>query len=74
MMFFFLIFYWIFFFNYISNIFPFPGLPFRNPLSHPPFPCLYEGAPPPTHSCLPAMTFTYAIASNSLRPKGCSSH
>jgi hypothetical protein len=29
--------------------FPFPGLPFRNPLSHPFSPCLYEGAPPPTH-------------------------
>jgi hypothetical protein len=43
------------FFIYISNIFPFPGLPFRNPLSH--TPCLYEGAPPPTHSHPPALTF-----------------
>jgi hypothetical protein len=36
------------FFIYISNVFPFPGLPFGKPLTHPPFPCLYEGAPPPT--------------------------
>ncbi|EDL32006.1 mCG64517, partial [Mus musculus] len=28
------------------------GLPFGNPLSHPFFPCLYEGAPLPTHSLL----------------------
>jgi hypothetical protein len=33
------------FFIYTSNIFPFPGLPFENPLSHPPSPCLYEGTP-----------------------------
>jgi hypothetical protein len=31
------------FFIYISNVFLFPGLPFRNPLSHSPSPCLYEG-------------------------------
>jgi hypothetical protein len=37
------------FFIYISNVSPFPGLPFGNPLSHSPSPCLYEGAPPPTH-------------------------
>jgi hypothetical protein len=34
-------------FIYISNVIPFPGFPFRNPLSHPPSYCLYEGAPPP---------------------------
>ena len=37
-------FYWIIFFIYISNVFPFPGFPFGNPLSHPPSPCLYESA------------------------------
>jgi hypothetical protein len=36
------------FFIYISNVFPFPGLPFGKPLFHLPFPCLYEGVPPPT--------------------------
>jgi hypothetical protein len=34
------------FFIYISNVFLFSGLPFGNPLSHPPSPCLYEGALP----------------------------
>jgi hypothetical protein len=29
---------------------------------------------PPTHSLLPAMVFPYTGASNTLRPKGCSSH
>ena len=33
------------FFIYISNVFPFPGLPFGNSLSYPPSPCFYEGAP-----------------------------
>jgi hypothetical protein len=41
------------FFIYISNVFPFPGLPFRNPLSHPSSLCLYEGAPPPPPILLP---------------------
>jgi hypothetical protein len=41
------------FFTYISNVFPFPGLPFGNPLSHPYSPCLYEGAPPPSHPPTP---------------------
>jgi hypothetical protein len=50
------------FFIYISNVSPFPGLPFGNPLSHPPSPCLYEGAPPPTCSHLPAMAFPYTGA------------
>ena len=31
----------------------FTCLPSRNPLSHPPSPCLYKGAPPPTHSLQP---------------------
>jgi hypothetical protein len=37
------------FFIYISNVFPFPGLPFRKLLSLPCSPCLYKGAPPPSH-------------------------
>ena len=40
------------FFIYISNVFPFPGVPFRNPLSDPPSSCLYEGASPTTHRLL----------------------
>ena len=50
MMFFFVIFYWIFFFIYISNIFPFPGLPFRNSLPHLPIPAsmrVLHHLPPP---------------------------
>ena len=57
------------FFIYISNIFLFPGFPFRNPLSYPPFSCLFEGAPPPTHSCSSALAFHYTGALNTLRPK-----
>jgi hypothetical protein len=41
------------FFIYISNIFPFPDLPFRNPFSYPTSPCLYKGAPPYTPVLLP---------------------
>ena len=64
------------FFIYISNVFSFPGLPFRNPLSHTPSPCLYESASPtpPTHPHPPALAFPYTGASNTLRPKGLSSH
>jgi hypothetical protein len=39
-------------FVYISNVIPFPGFPSANPLFHPPLPCFYEGAPPPTHLLL----------------------
>jgi hypothetical protein len=39
-------------FIYISIVFPFPGLPFGNPLSHPPSPCLCEIVPSPTHQFL----------------------
>jgi hypothetical protein len=58
------------FFIYISNVFPFPGLPFGSPLSHPPSPCLYNGVPPPTHSHPPAVVFPYTGALNTLRPEG----
>ena len=37
-------------------------------------PFLYEGAPPSTHSCSPALAFPYTGALNTLRPKGLSSH
>jgi hypothetical protein len=56
------------YFIYISNDFPFPGLPVRKLLSHPSFPCLYEDAPPQTHSHPPA------LALNTVRPSGLSSH
>ena len=39
---------------YISNVFLFPCLPFRNPLSHPCSPCLYEGTLPHTHPLAPS--------------------
>jgi hypothetical protein len=56
----------VIFFIYISNVFSFPGFPFRNPLTHPPSPCLYEGAPLSTHSYLPALAFPYNGASHTL--------
>jgi hypothetical protein len=62
------------FFIYISNVFTFPGLPFGNPLSHPLSPCLYKGAPPPTHSCPSTLAFPYTEVLNTLKPKGFSSH
>jgi hypothetical protein len=62
------IFYWRVFFIYISNVFPFLGLPFSNSLSHASSTCLSEGAPPPTYSHLPALAFLYTGASNTLRP------
>ena len=63
------------FFIYISNIFPFLGLSFRNSLSHVPLP-LWGCSPthPPTHSLLPFLAFPYTGASNTLRPKGLFSH
>ena len=47
-------------------------------IPHPPSPaplCLYEGAPPPIHSCLPTLVFPYtgasvAVVSNSLKNLG----
>jgi hypothetical protein len=42
------------FFIYISNVIPFPGLSFGNPLPYSPSPCLYEGAFPLTHSPPPS--------------------
>jgi hypothetical protein len=39
-----------------------------------PSPCLYEGAPPPTHSCPPILAFPYTGALNTLRLEGLSSH
>jgi hypothetical protein len=38
---------------YSSNIIPFPRFPSRKPLSHPPSPCFYEGAPPHAHPLPP---------------------
>jgi hypothetical protein len=54
-----LFFNWIFFI-YISNVFPFPGLPFRSPLSHSPPPASVRVFPHlPTNSQLPTLAFTY---------------
>jgi hypothetical protein len=68
--------YWIFFigflFSHISNVILSPGLPSRNPLSHPPSPATMRVLPHPvTHSCLPALAFSYTGVSNSHRTKGC---
>jgi hypothetical protein len=46
------------FFIYISNVIPVPGLPLpKKPPITSPFPCFYEGVPPPTHlpihPCIP---------------------
>ena len=47
------------YFIYTLNVISFPGFPSASPLSHPPSPCFYEGAHPPTQSCLPALAFPY---------------
>jgi hypothetical protein len=44
--------------------------PSTNPLSHPPTPCFYKGAPPPTHSHLTTLAFPYAGAWSLHRTKG----
>jgi hypothetical protein len=51
------------FFIYISNVFPFSGLPFGNPLSHPSSPCLNEGVPPthPLPSSCPGIPLYWGI-------------
>jgi hypothetical protein len=55
-LFFLFLFYWILSLFTVHVLTPFLGslLP-RNTLPHPPFPCFYEGVPPPTHSYLPAL-------------------
>ena len=48
-------------FMYISNVIPLPSLPSANSV-YPLFtasPCFYEGAPPPAHPLLSALTFPY---------------
>jgi hypothetical protein len=61
------------FFVYISNVIPFPVTlphPSRDSLSYSPSPCFYEGVPPPTHSSLPALKFSYTGALSLYRIKG----
>jgi hypothetical protein len=49
---------------------PFHVSPSETSLFHsPPSSCLYEGAPPPTHSCLPAMPFLYTGALSTSGPR-----
>jgi hypothetical protein len=52
------------FFIYISNVFPFPGIPSGIPLYHPSSLCLYDGASPSTCSSLPTLAFPYTGALN----------
>jgi hypothetical protein len=69
------IFYCIFYlFIYISNVIPFSDFLQRNPLSHPPSSCFYEGVSTPTHSHLPTLTFLYTAASSLHRTKSLFSH
>jgi hypothetical protein len=51
-----------YFFIYISNVFPFPALPFVIFLSHLPSPCLSEGAPSPLLSSLLGVPLHYSTA------------
>jgi hypothetical protein len=44
---------WLFYLFTFQMLSPPPGFPSANSLSHPLFPCLYEGAPPPTYPLLP---------------------
>jgi hypothetical protein len=68
------IFYWLFY------LFTFPMLSafwvFLPETSYPiaPTPCIYEGVPPSTHSCLTVLAFPYAVASILLRTKAPHSH
>ena len=58
-------------FIYISSVIPFPGFPSKNPLSHPPSPCFYEGTPPPpTHSCFTDLASLFTGASEPSKDQG----
>ena len=47
-------------FAYILNVLPFPGLPSGNLIPFPPFPASMSMLThPPTHSCIPSLTFPY---------------
>jgi hypothetical protein len=50
--------YFLGYFIYISNVFPFQVCPSEKPLSHLLFHCFYEGASP-TYSHPPALAFLY---------------
>jgi hypothetical protein len=52
----FFLFCWRFYLFTFQMLFPFLGFPSRNPISHPPSPCFYEGSShPPIHSCLTSL-------------------
>ena len=64
-----------YFLYYISNVFPFPGLHLRNPLSHPQSPAsMWVLHHPSIHFCLHILAFPDTGASNALTPKHHSSH
>jgi hypothetical protein len=53
---------------------PFPVFPLQTSYPLPlPSPCFFEGAPPPTHSCLSSIAFPYTGASSLHKTKGLSS-
>jgi hypothetical protein len=63
------------FFFYILSVIPFPGVPYGNPLSHPPPTASVRIVPhPPTHSHFSILTFPYTQALSLHRNKGMSSH
>lgn len=67
--------FWIGYFLYLHfKCFPLSRSLLQKPPTPSSFPFLYEGAPPSTHSCSPALAFPYTGALNTLRPKGLSSH
>jgi hypothetical protein len=75
-----LIFFFVFFIGYFLHLHfkYYPLSHFPAPLQKPPsyllFPWFYDAAPPPTHSCLPTLTFPYPGASSFHRTKGLFSH
>jgi hypothetical protein len=61
-------------FIYISNVIHLPSFPSDKPLFHLPSSCIYEGAPPLTHSHLTALALPYTETLSLHRVKGLSSH
>ena len=52
---------------YHAIVIPLPVHPLTLPHPIPPAPCLYEGAPPPTHPQLTTLAFPYAASSSHQR-------
>ena len=59
-----------YFLNLHFKYYPLSRFPSRNPLSHTPSPCFYEGALPPTNSCLQTRAFPYTGESSLHQDQG----